>query len=249
MENFLTAFILLLLFGLFRLCLLQSTSGNLRYVHPGENITLPCNITMVQDISWFHQSPEDMEIKTLISAERGKLDNTFSLNFNVDESHFEGIENKNSSLSLSIISVNESDAGLYYCGGRSKTIHFQFGNSIRLSFTDNRIGQNISSNTEDTPVSPDLELCRIVMLILSCACLVSVMINIICWWRMCFRERGISDVHICSSNTHSSHPAEKELEPQYEIPVFNTVQTETSEGSLDNMIYAKVSRSNGFSEP
>ncbi|KAI4881075.1 hypothetical protein NFI96_013849 [Prochilodus magdalenae] len=52
MAELLTVFILQLLFGTCRAGLLQKTSAGLRSVHPGDNITLHCDITVDYEISW-----------------------------------------------------------------------------------------------------------------------------------------------------------------------------------------------------
>ncbi|XP_066525856.1 uncharacterized protein [Hoplias malabaricus] len=56
--------------GTIRPPLLQTTSADLRYVHPGEDITVD------NELSWFHQSSEEM--KMLISAKRGNVNKVFS---------------------------------------------------------------------------------------------------------------------------------------------------------------------------
>ncbi|XP_066526053.1 uncharacterized protein [Hoplias malabaricus] len=134
MDKLQSVVILQLLFGTFRMCLLQNTSVEVRYVHPRENITLPCNITAENELSWFHQSSEEMKMKMLIKADRGKLKKEFSILYNVDESHFDGTES-NGSVSLVIYGVTETDLGLYHCGGRGLGPLLQFENAIRLRFT------------------------------------------------------------------------------------------------------------------
>ncbi|KAL7868513.1 hypothetical protein SRHO_G00098970 [Serrasalmus rhombeus] len=133
MVKLLTVFILQLQFGTFRLCLLRKTASDLRSVHPGENITLNCDITANYEMLWYHQSSEEMKLKVLIVAGKGKLDKSFSLSYNINENHYDGIINTRS-VSLEVVGVNESDLGLYYCGGRNITTSIQFGKAIRLTF-------------------------------------------------------------------------------------------------------------------
>ncbi|KAI4900117.1 hypothetical protein NFI96_007670, partial [Prochilodus magdalenae] len=114
--------------GTFRPCLLQRTSAGLRSVHPGDNITLHCDVTAEYEISWYHQSSEEM--KLLMSAGRSNRGKQYFLNHIVDEDHYEVADNTG----LVIIGVNETDLGLYYCGGRNQTSFLRFGRAIRLNF-------------------------------------------------------------------------------------------------------------------
>ncbi|KAG9281435.1 hypothetical protein AMEX_G4276, partial [Astyanax mexicanus] len=119
--------------GICRLCVLQEISADLRSVSPGEIITLHCSISTDYEISWFHQNSEQ-QMKLLISAERGKINKSFSYSFNINKDHYEISENS-SSVSLVIKGVNDTDLGLYYCGGRNYSSFLQFGKPIRLTFT------------------------------------------------------------------------------------------------------------------
>ncbi|KAI5100988.1 hypothetical protein C0J45_9974 [Silurus meridionalis] len=124
-------------------CLLHITSSDFISVHPGENITLLCNITDYPEISWYQLRSD--EVKLLISAEKWKLEKIFFLIYNVDESHYDVTESS-SSVSLVIIGVRETDLGFYYCGGRNDDKHIQFGKLIRLNFT----GKSVSSCSSST---------------------------------------------------------------------------------------------------
>ncbi|KAM9497204.1 uncharacterized protein Hap1MRO34_003372 isoform 1-T1 [Clarias gariepinus] len=144
MDKLRSTFILQTVFAFFTPCLLEITSADVRSVHPGENIILPCNITNYPEISWYRLRSD--EVKLLISAEEWKLKKTFSLRYNVDKTHFDATES-NSSISLMIIGVRETDLGFYYCGGRNDATHTQFGKLIRLNFTDD---QNHEADVSDT---------------------------------------------------------------------------------------------------
>lgn len=104
------------------------TIADIISVHPGENITLICNITNYSDIFWYRFKSE--ELKLLISAKMAKVGKDFLPVFNVDESHFDVTNDS----SLAIIGVTESDSGFYCCGGQNKK-HIQFGKPIALNFT------------------------------------------------------------------------------------------------------------------
>ncbi|KAI4890345.1 hypothetical protein NFI96_013740 [Prochilodus magdalenae] len=185
MAELLTVFILQLLFGIFRPCLLQRTSAGLRSVHPGDNITLHCDITVEYDIWWYHQNSEEM--KLLITARKGKLGISFSLNYNLNEDHYDGIM-KPGSVDLVIVGVNETDLGLYYCGGRNNTNHIQFGKAIRLNFTGGDLQSNSSSaHTDSKCSSPDPAPCQITIVVLGSVCLISVLTNFIMF---CNRVQG-----------------------------------------------------------
>uniref|UniRef100_A0A3B1J4F2 Ig-like domain-containing protein n=1 Tax=Astyanax mexicanus TaxID=7994 RepID=A0A3B1J4F2_ASTMX len=116
-----------------KLCVLQNISADLRSVSPGENITLHCSVSADYEISWFHQNSEQ-QMKLLVSAARGQINKSFTRNYNVNEVHYELNENS-SSVSLVIIGVNDTDLGLFYCGGRNTSSLLQFGKPIRLTFT------------------------------------------------------------------------------------------------------------------
>ncbi|KAI5613010.1 hypothetical protein C0J50_11754, partial [Silurus asotus] len=131
MANLLDPFILQLLSAFFTPCLLHITSSDFISVHPGENITLLCTITDYPEISWYQLRSD--EVKLLISAEQGNLKKTFFLSYYVNKSHFV-VTQSNSSVSLVIIGVRETDLGFYYCGGRNKMKHIKFGKLIRLNF-------------------------------------------------------------------------------------------------------------------
>ncbi|XP_036419168.1 uncharacterized protein LOC118802854 [Colossoma macropomum] len=209
MAKLLTVFILQLLIGTFRLCLLQRTLADLRSVHPGENITLHCDITADYEISWYHQSSETMKLKMLVTAERGELDRSFSLSHNVDEGRYEGTEDT-SSVSLVIIGVDESDLGLYYCGGRNETTLIQFGRAIRLTFGDRDFQNNSSSAQSDSDPPPDPALYWILIIVLMSVCFISVLMNLIFSWLFCCRVKGK-----CSSDANADDSIEKDVDLQY----------------------------------
>ncbi|XP_047675953.1 uncharacterized protein LOC125145771 isoform X2 [Tachysurus fulvidraco] len=121
--------------GIFTLSL-QMTSADVVSVHPGENVTLVCSITNYSDIFWFQVTSE--ELKLVLSAKRGKLDNLFSLSYSVNESHFDVTQNS----SLMITGLKETDLGSYYCGAQNTT-RVQLGKRITLKFT----GKSLSSLT------------------------------------------------------------------------------------------------------
>ncbi|KAL7858735.1 hypothetical protein AOLI_G00188370 [Acnodon oligacanthus] len=170
MAELLTVFILQLLFGTCRLYLLQGTSADIRSVHPGENITLPCDLIADYEILWYHQSSEEMKLKLLITARKSKLDGSFFLNCNVNESHYDGAINTGS-VDLVIIGVDESDLGLYYCGGRNNTKPIQFGKAVRLSFPGGDLQSNGSSAQSDSDPPPDPALHWIIIIVLTSVCL------------------------------------------------------------------------------
>ncbi|KAI5100982.1 hypothetical protein C0J45_9968 [Silurus meridionalis] len=130
MANLLDPFILQLLSAFFTPCLLHITSSDFISVHPGENITLLCTITDYTEILWYQLRSD--EVKLLVSAEEGKLEEKIFLIYNVNKSHFVVTET-NSLVSLVIIGVRETDLGFYYCGGQNDAKHIQFGKPIRLN--------------------------------------------------------------------------------------------------------------------
>ncbi|KAI4901874.1 hypothetical protein NFI96_026939, partial [Prochilodus magdalenae] len=178
----------LLLSGTCRPCVLQRTSAGLRSVHPGGTITLHCDITVDHEIWWYHQSSEEM--KLLITAGKVKLYKSFTLNYNLNEDHYDGIM-KPSSVDLVIVGVNETDLGLYYCGGRNNTQHIPFGKAIRLIFTGGDLQSNSSSEQTDSECpSPDPAPCQITVIVLVSVCLLSVLMNFIFSWVFCYRAQG-----------------------------------------------------------
>ncbi|KAL7868532.1 hypothetical protein SRHO_G00099160 [Serrasalmus rhombeus] len=185
MAEIQTVFILQLLLGTFRLCLLQRTSPDLRSVHPGENIILHCDISVDYEISWYHQNSEKM--KLLVSAGKDKLNKSFFLNYNMDEGHYDGTINS-SSVSLVIIGVNKSDLGLYYCGGRGRKSFLQFGKATRLTFADGDLQSNGSSVQSDSDPPPDPALHWIIIIVLTSVCLVQMSVIFLC--AFCHRVKG-----------------------------------------------------------
>ncbi|KAF7702509.1 hypothetical protein HF521_001792 [Silurus meridionalis] len=206
-------FILQLLSAFFTPCLLHITSSDFISVHPGENITLLCNITDYPEILWYQLRSD--EVKLLISAEQGLLEKTFSLSYNVNKSHFDPTESS-SSVSLVIIGVRETDLGFYYCGGRNDDKHIQFGKLIRLNFniTDKPHEQHNHSNFSgctDTQQSTETRFW-----ITMSVCVASVLLNLICMCVFCYRLKGKS-VSSCSSSTDAP---EKVPEMFYYYKVF-----------------------------
>ncbi|XP_034163348.2 uncharacterized protein LOC117598061 [Pangasianodon hypophthalmus] len=179
MAKLLSTFILQMLFAFFTPCLLQILSTDHLSVHPGENITLLCNITNYSEILWYRLRSE--EVKLLISAEKGNLKKTFFFTYNVNKSHFD-ITESSSSVSLVIIGVRETDLGFYYCGGRNKTTHIQFGKPIRLNFPEDQHRETDHSDTQQSapPAHCGDIIIIIIIIILSCVCVVSVSISITC---------------------------------------------------------------------
>ncbi|KAL7868534.1 hypothetical protein SRHO_G00099180 [Serrasalmus rhombeus] len=148
--------------GTIRLCLLQRTLADLRSVHPGENITLHCEITADYEISCH----------------------------NINEDHYEGTEDTRS-VSLVIVGVKESDLGLYYCGGRNNTTSIQFGKAFRLTFGDEDFQRNGSSAHSDSEPPPDYNdnpLHWIIIIVLTSVCLVQMSVIFLC--AFCHRVAG-----------------------------------------------------------
>ncbi|KAJ8377890.1 hypothetical protein AAFF_G00250410 [Aldrovandia affinis] len=97
-------------------------SSELQMVRPGDNVTLPCNLTLNQQISWYRQLSDAMI--PLTTTVRNNLENKTITSYHVAESdHFIPKEDgRTKSVSLRVIGVGDSDHGLYYCvewdGGR-----------------------------------------------------------------------------------------------------------------------------------
>ncbi|KAL7858739.1 hypothetical protein AOLI_G00188410 [Acnodon oligacanthus] len=171
--------------GTFRLCLLQRTLADLRFVHPGENITLHCGIIVDYEISWYHQSSEEMKLKVLRTAERGELDKSLLLSHNINEGHYEGTEDTRS-VGLVIVGVIESDLGTFYCGGRNITTSIQFGKAVGLTFGGGDLQSNGSSAQSDSDPPPDPALHWIIIIVLTSVCLAQMSVISLCafWHRV-----------------------------------------------------------------
>ncbi|XP_026989119.2 uncharacterized protein LOC113634389 [Tachysurus fulvidraco] len=195
MAEFLSGFNLQLLVGVISLSLLQNISADLLSVDPGENVTLPCNITNYSEISWYHMNSAG--VRQIISTTQGKVGKHFYIAYNEDESHFT-ITESSSSVSLVIIGVRDTDLGFYYCGGRNKG-HNQFGKVISLNFTG---GTHQSGGTENI---------WIIHMAIMCVCSISVLIIIICMCVFCSRveETSSSLSSGCSHDTSSTEQDEK----------------------------------------
>ncbi|KAL7868528.1 hypothetical protein SRHO_G00099120 [Serrasalmus rhombeus] len=223
MLQLLTGFILQLLFGTCRLCLLQRASADLRSGPPGENITLHCDITADYEILWYHQSSEEMKLKLLIIARKSKLDGSFFLSYNVNGSHYDGSINTGS-VHLVIIGVDESDLGLYYCGGRNNTKPIQFGKAVRLTFPDGYLQRNGSSVQSDSDPPPDPALHWIIIIVLTSVCLVQMSVIFLC--AFCHRVKGE-----CCSDLPST-----EKEVLQSGPHHTAVTTGASEGATESAL-------------
>ncbi|XP_036416190.1 uncharacterized protein LOC118800139 [Colossoma macropomum] len=240
MTKVLFVFLTQLLFGTFRLCILQRTSSDLRPVHPGEDIALHCDIT-ADEMSWYQQSSEEM--KLLVSAGKGKLNKLFFLNHNVDEGHYDTTENT-SSVSLVIIGVNETDLGLYYCGGRNGSDPVHFGKAIRLNFPDDGIPEfDVPVNvSERSRLSAGCGLSWIMIITLMCVCMFCVLMNIICICVFCSRTQEKSTSCSCCSDTRDTTEEEDlqytSLRHEAE-PTASTARTPAS--ASERVTYAKVS--------
>ncbi|KAL6473511.1 hypothetical protein MHYP_G00170720 [Metynnis hypsauchen] len=236
MAELQTAFILQLLLGTFRLCLLQRPSSDLTSVHSGENITLNCGVTENSEISWYHQSSEEM--KLLIIAGKEKLSKSFSLIYNINENHYDGTINT-SSVSLVIIGVNESDLGLYYCGGRNNTKSITFGKAIRLIFGDVDFQSNASSAQSESETSPDPAPYWIIILVLTSVCFVSVLINIIFSWLFCYQAQGKS-----CSDANADDSIKKDVDLQYASVQHTAVTRRAAQRNAasdsDSVIYSGI---------
>ncbi|XP_060743249.1 uncharacterized protein LOC132857251 isoform X2 [Tachysurus vachellii] len=210
MSQILSLFTPQLLFGVFWPSILQITSADQVSVHPGENITLPCNISITTNytqILWYRLGSE--EVKLLISAEQGRLIKKFFPTYNVNESQF-GITE---TCSLVIFDVRQTDLGFHYCEGRKDKTHIQFGKLIRV--------------TEDHDTSskpPDNEPCtRSEMWITRTVCLISALINLICMCVFCYRFKGrstsssssSSSSYCCSNRKGSTEKVDKEENVHY----------------------------------
>ncbi|KAF5884905.1 uncharacterized protein DAT39_022795, partial [Clarias magur] len=174
-------------------CLSEIISADARSVHPGENITLPCDITNYYMISWYRLRSDKMTL--LISADQQLLKKAFAVTYNVDKIHLVATKSSSSSVSLVIIGVRETDLGFYYCGGWNKTDHTptQFGNFIRLDFTGispapkNDTDIDHLTEHQDTLPSKGAEFWISV-----CVFPVSILINLICVFGCIFKGKSLS---------------------------------------------------------
>ncbi|XP_047675952.1 uncharacterized protein LOC125145771 isoform X1 [Tachysurus fulvidraco] len=211
--------------GIFTLSL-QMTSADVVSVHPGENVTLVCSITNYSDIFWFQVTSE--ELKLVLSAKRGKLDNLFSLSYSVNESHFDVTQNS----SLMITGLKETDLGSYYCGAQNTT-RVQLGKRITLKFTDKAQNESNSSSAYMD--------CKTLNIILTCVCFISFLINIICICVFSSRVRGKSLSSLtCCSDTNTNYPAEKEMNLRYATFIHQREPAEKNTLDLGGVIYAGI---------
>ncbi|KAF7702513.1 uncharacterized protein LOC124392623 [Silurus meridionalis] len=196
-------FTLQLLFGLFWLSHLQVTFTDHASVHPGENITLLCNITDYPEISWYQLRSD--EVKLLISAEQGRVKKKYLLSYNVNKSHYDVTES-NSSVSLVIIGVRETDLGFYYCGGRNDDKHIQFGKPIRLNFniTDDQETHSTLNSCEPSGAGVELRITASV-------CVASLLMNFICLCVFCYRLKGKSASCSCFSKTTNAKDKDESM--------------------------------------
>ncbi|KAG9281428.1 hypothetical protein AMEX_G4266 [Astyanax mexicanus] len=215
MFRLLLLFILHLLIGICRLCVLQEISADLRSVSPGEIITLHCSISADYEISWYHQHSEQ-QMKLLVSAARGKLNKSFSYSFNLNTDHFEIVENS-SSVSLVIKGVNDTDLGLYHCGGRNTSSLLQFRKPIRLTFNSDEINNKseVQRNLTEPVISENSAGCGFswtLVLVLTCICVICVLMSILCICGFFCRMKHGTTTPSCSCCRKTR---EKEVDLQY----------------------------------
>ncbi|KAL7858743.1 hypothetical protein AOLI_G00188450 [Acnodon oligacanthus] len=123
---------LLLLLSLSRTCWSSSSAETLT-VHPGGNATLPCDVPASSHMAWYQQS--DNRLKLIVSVRSTKAQMDIFEDYNQDSSHFQPVaDSPNDSVSLHIRAVEQSDAGLYYCGGQTSGRYMTFGEAIHLTF-------------------------------------------------------------------------------------------------------------------
>ncbi|MCI4381440.1 hypothetical protein PGIGA_G00251540 [Pangasianodon gigas] len=217
-----------LMIGVFTLSLLQITLADVISVHPGENVTLRCNITNYFNIVWYRLKSE--EVKLLIIAKKGKLDTHFSPSSPVDDSHFDVTEDGG----LVIIGVRETDLGFYYCGGQNTTTHIQFGKPIRLNFTDNR-------NQEAVASSAFLDRYQVTNIILTCVCSISFLMNVICICVFSSRVQGkLLSSHTCCSDTNTTYSDEKGMNLHYATFTHMREPADRNSSDLDRVIYTGI---------
>ncbi|XP_056154030.1 uncharacterized protein LOC130128446 [Lampris incognitus] len=83
----------------------------------GQNVSLPCNLTSSGQVTWFHLRAD--HLVPLLAVHKSKLNRTEVSLYVQNESHFRfGGDAKDGRVSLELVHVNETDAGLYFCGGR-----------------------------------------------------------------------------------------------------------------------------------
>ncbi|XP_060743162.1 uncharacterized protein LOC132857179 isoform X1 [Tachysurus vachellii] len=212
--------------GIFTLSL-QMTSADIVSVHPGANVTLSCSITNYSDIIWYQVT--SVELKQVISAKRGRLDNHFSLSYTVDDGHFDVTGNS----SLVITGVKETNLGSYYCGAQNKS-RVQLGKQIILKFTDKAHNESVSS-------SAYMDHCKILNIILTCVCFISFLINIICICVFSSRVQGKSRSSLtCCSDTNTNYSAEKEMNLRYDTFIHQREPAEKNTSDLGDVIYAGI---------
>ncbi|KAM9497004.1 uncharacterized protein Hap1MRO34_003213 [Clarias gariepinus] len=216
-----------LMIGIFTQTLLQISLADIKSVNPGENITIQCNITYDSEILWYRLKSE--EVKQIITAKKGKLEQHFSPSHNLDENHFDVNEDS----SLVIIGVNKTDVGIYYCGGRNTT-HVYFGNPMWLSLTDNRPQEAVAPPTK-------MNHYQIMNIILTCVCSISFLINIICICLFSSRVRGkLKSIHACCSETTTTHSAEKEINLHYVTLAHIREASDKHTSNVDKVTYAGI---------
>ncbi|GAA6080568.1 uncharacterized protein LOC113653807 isoform X1 [Tachysurus ichikawai] len=239
MSQILSLFTPQLLFGVFWPSILQITSADHVSVHPGENITLHCNISITTNyaqILWYQLGSE--EVKLLISAEQARLKKKFIPTYNVNESQFYITER----CSLVIFGIRQTDLGFYYCEGRKDQTHIQFGKPIRLSFTEDH-------DTSSEP--PDTEPCTgSEMWFTRTVCLISVLINLLCMCVICYRFKGrsassSSSSYCCSNTKGSTEKVDKQEENVHYASIqhkrkHRAAAKKKTSLDLDSVTYATV---------
>lgn len=97
----------------------------------GENITLNCNMSNRNKISWYHLKSEKLTL--LVSAQKDRTTGRkLLIDYNTNTRLKLNVDSGITVVSLGIFEITQSDLGLYFCGTKSDISEMHFDKAIRL---------------------------------------------------------------------------------------------------------------------
>ncbi|XP_062342665.1 uncharacterized protein LOC134040663 isoform X1 [Osmerus eperlanus] len=171
------------------LCVSLSTSIPVHPAKEGQNVSLPCNLTLRSDTAWYLLRSEELQL-VLAGEKLSKIDNASGAIYNKDPERFKSVEDSSGLISIEIISLRESDLGYYFCASRSHDGSMVFGKGICLAFEGKF---PVPIYTHEGAEHREPPPCWV---LLACVAPASALLSGLAVWALCF-QKGRS-IYLCS---------------------------------------------------
>ncbi|XP_069053977.1 uncharacterized protein [Lepisosteus oculatus] len=155
----------------------------------GDTVTLPCDLELQHETTWFLQRNETLALRILASKNHVEQQTEPFDYKNRPDSRFSLVLNPSTnSSSLRIEGVTETDQGLYYCATRDRgEIHIGKGTRLRLHGGApeqlNNTSENATCRTE-----PHRECCTLLVWVPPVCALLSALVSSACVCCLCHRK-------------------------------------------------------------